>query len=409
MSVEAFRAALRLKGQSTIILVGLGHGGVHWVFAVFYILQPYLKRDLDISYTELGVLHAIFHFGSFVANFGSGFLVDYTGRRVLLQAVSVVIGAAALAVFGVTTAYLVLCAMLILIGIANNLWHPAALSFLSEQFPANRGYALSMHSFGASLGDMMAPLAAGALLTAFTWQGAAALSALPIFAIAILLFVVLSPREGHAERQETQERMSLGQYMRGIRMMMSDKAILGLSLMAGFRTMALFGLLMFLPLYMADVLGLEAIYLGLAMAVLQIGGFVAGPIAGIWSDQIGRRPIVIGGLFTTTLVILGMTLISNGTIYVVCVAVLGFGLYAIRPVVQSWMMDLTPAAFSGTAASVMFGVQALMTTVLPLLGGFIADRFGLVAVFYLIAALMLCANLMAVLLPSSGSRTRPAV
>ena len=87
---------------------------------------------------------------------------------------------------------------------------------------------------------------------------------------------------------------------------------------------------------------------------------------------------------------------------------LGFGLYAIRPVVHSWMMDLTPPAFSGSAVSLMFGVQGLMTTLLPTLGGFIADRYGLSAVFYLIAGLMLCANAMAVLLPGAERRAATA-
>ncbi len=399
MADAGLKSVLRLKGQSSIMMVGLGHCGVHWVFAVFYILQPYIKRDLGISYTELGILHAVFHFSSFAANIGSGFLVDFTGRRVLLQGVAVAIGAMALTAFAVTDAYLMLCAMLVLIGAANNLWHPAALSFLAAHFPANKGYALSVHSFGASLGDTLAPVAAGALLALYTWQGAAAVSALPVFAIAAVLLTILLPRDvlpaGAAGKS-----LSLREYLSGLGALMRDRAILGLGLMAGFRTMALFGLLMFLPLYMSEVLGLEAIYLGVAMAAMQIGGFVAGPVAGIWSDRIGRRPIVMGGLFLTTVIILGLTFIADGVIYVTCVAVLGFGLYAIRPVVQSWMMDMTPPRFSGSAASLMFAVQGLMTTTLPLVGGFVADRYGLAAVFYLIAGLMLCANLMAVVLPN---------
>jgi MFS family permease len=404
MLAAGLKSALRLKGQSSIILVGLGHCGVHWVFAVFYILQPYIKRDLGISYTELGLLHSIFHFSSFAANLGSGFLADYTGRRVLLQAIAVAMGASALAVFGVADVYLLLGAMMMLIGVANNLWHPAAISFLSAQFPENRGYALSVHSFGASLGDTLAPLVAGWLMLALSWQGAAAVSAVPVFVIAAVLLIVLMPRDVVRRQDAAGDGLTIRRYFKGLAALVSNRAILGLSMMAGFRTMALFGLFMFLPLYMADVLGLEAVYLGIAMAVMQIGGFVAGPVAGIWSDHIGRRPIVTGGLLVTTLMILALTFVSSGVIYVACVAVLGFGLYAIRPVVHSWMMDLTPPEFSGSAASLMFGVQGLMTTLLPLIGGFIADRYGLAAVFYLIAGLMLCANAMAVLLPAAERR-----
>jgi nitrate/nitrite transporter NarK len=49
----------------------------------------------------------------------------------------------------------------------------------------------------------------------------------------------------------------------------------------------------------------------------------------------------------------------------------------------------------------MFGVQAGLSALAPLIGGALADRFGLVSVFYFLAAAVLVANLLALAVPKS--------
>ena len=155
---------LEWKGQGTVFLVASGHGGTHWIAATFYLLLPFITRDLGLSYAEAGMLVAVFHLSAFTANFASGLVVDVTGKRVVYQVASLAVGAAALLGCGGAQSLLWLFPMVVLIGATNNLWHPPAISFLSEHFPRQRGYALSIHALGASVGDALAPLAAGALL-----------------------------------------------------------------------------------------------------------------------------------------------------------------------------------------------------------------------------------------------------
>jgi len=81
-------------------------------------------------------------------------------------------------------------------------------------------------------------------------------------------------------------------------------------------------------------------------------------------------------------------------------AVLGFALYSTRGVVHSWMMDVTPPDMGASATGLMFGTQTLLSTLIPLIGGIIADAYGLLYVFYLIALMMLFANASAFIIPS---------
>ena len=74
-----------------------------------------------------------------------------------------------------------------------------------------------------------------------------------------------------------------------------------------------------------------------------------------------------------------------------------------RPVVHSWLMDLTPPKLSGSATSLLFSTQSLLSAAVPPIGGMIADAWGLPSVFYFLAASMLIANLVVYLLPGDAS------
>ena len=46
--------------------------------------------------------------------------------------------------------YWIMCVAMVIIGSTNNLWHPAAISYLSARFPDRKGYALSIHALGGN-------------------------------------------------------------------------------------------------------------------------------------------------------------------------------------------------------------------------------------------------------------------
>jgi FSR family fosmidomycin resistance protein-like MFS transporter len=138
--------------------------------------------------------------------------------------------------------------------------------------------------------------------------------------------------------------------------------------------------------------------MGSAIMAMHLGGVIVSPIAGILSDRVGRRPVVMAGLAGTTVLIVALTFVESATLYVVGVSVLGFVLYAVRPVIHSWMMDLAPPDIRGSATSALFGTQAALSITVPVVGGAVADTWGLAEVFYLIAAVMLLANAMVLFL-----------
>jgi len=385
--------------QIPVILVSLGHGATHWIAATFYLMLPFITRDLGLSYTEAGLLVTCFYVSSALANLPSGSVVDLTGRRILIQAIALVGGAVGLFFVGATTSYMTLAAAVTLIGATNMLWHPAAIAYLSSHLPKNRGYALSIHALGANLGDAVAPLVAGALMLSLTWHATAEINA--IFGVAVAAIIFLCLNGGDTAAKAEAKKKSLRSYVTETITVFKRRAVWSLCLMAGMRSMMQGGLLVFLPLYLADVLKLNPFWMGLSLMLLQVGGVVATPIAGILSDRIGRRPIVLAGMAGTTVLVLALTLISDATVFIVAISILGFCMYAMRPVIHSWLMDRTPPSLAATMTSAMFGTQSILTAITPPIGGLIADQYGLSAVFYFLGACILVANALTFAVPRS--------
>ena len=396
---------LPLRENIPITLVSLGHGAIHWTTTTFYLLLPPLSISLGLSYTEAGALVSVFHVSSFISNFFSGPLVDITGRKVLFQILSVTIGALALAAMGLAGTFVMVAGLVAIIGVTSNAWHPPAISFLSNRYPKNRGYALSIHGLGASAGDTIAPLVAGALIAGFGWQKAAELSALPVLAVAVILAVGLLRYESARPRTGASRNVRAADYLKGIRSVVMNRAILGLCMMSGFRSMTQTGLLAFLPLYLANEMGAGPLMIGIAIAAMQVGGVIATPAAGIWSDRVGRRTVVLAGLSASTVIIASLAFLSNETAFIAGISLLGFVLYAVRPVVHSWMMDLTPDHLGGSATSLMFGTQSGFSIIMPIIGGMMADQYGLASVFIMLAGTILITNILTLRLPKERSGT----
>ena len=389
-----------LAAQVPLFVMMFGHGATHWMGTAFYMLLPWIKEDLSLNYLAAGSLVAATYLSSLLANLGSGVLVDLTGRRVVIQCGALVLGATALAGTALSESAMQLAVLVSLVSASGMIWHPAAIPFLASLYPNNRGYALSTHSLGANLGDFLAPLALGILLGGFTWQTSALLAALPVVLVVLLLGWTLNQRS-ELNPSSTLKNNDARGYWKSLKQLGTHRILLGLCLTCGFYGAAQTGLLMFIPIYLADHLQTSPLVTGFGLAALQFGGIIAAPVAGVVSDRIGRKPIVVFSLAGTTLLVLGLGLASSTEVFVAFVLLLGFLLFAIRPVTQSWCMDLAPASIGGTAISLLFGFKSVFSMVTPMLYGVIADTWGLQEVFWCLAALTFVATSLAFLLPSA--------
>jgi sugar phosphate permease len=199
------------------------------------------------------------------------------------------------------------------------------------------------------------------------------------------------------------EKWSLKNYLRDFGSLLRNKALMLVSVSSACRTMTQAGLLTFLPVYLAYELNYSPILVGVSMTVMQLGGFIAGPIGGHISDKIGRRRVVMSSMLLSGAMVIGMVLAGKSVLFVVFVALVGFFLYAMRAVLQAWAIESTPKKLAGTAVGLQFGITGLGAAVAPVVFGMIADATSVYYGFYFLAATIILANVLVIFIPNTDA------
>jgi MFS family permease len=388
-------------------LITLGHGLTHWYPATFFMLLPLIGNELGLTYSQIGFIMTCQYAAGAVSNVPGGMLVDMWGKKGQLLALALFWVGFPYLLMGFSTQYWMLLVCVMLVGVGNNLWHPVAIPLLGRMFPARKGLALSLHGMGGNVGDALAPLAVGLLLSSMSWREivmwnvipGAAMSALILYFLGAMVFAPKAAAQPSVHLEPTQGQ-SLASYMQGLRTLMKTKGLFMLTLSSSFRSMTQGTLLTFLPLYLANEMHYSVMWVGAGMALLQLAGFIAAPIAGHLSDTMGRRTILMSCFGMSGVVLVMMTFAGGSSLFVFLIAVLGFFLYAARPIMQAWMLESTPKNMGGTAIGLMFGMQSAAQAIAPILGGMVADRYGLLSAFYLLAFTIVLANLMVFWIPA---------
>jgi MFS family permease len=382
-------------------VISLGHALTHWYPATFYLLLPLIGKELGLSYSEIGSVLTCQYLAGAIANIPGGIFVDTVGRKGLLMAASLFWIGFPYLIMGVSHAYWMILACATLVGIGNNLWHPSAIPWLANRFPERKGLVMSIHGMGGSVGDAVAPLVVGALLGVLSWRNVVVINVVPGVVLATFALIYLGRRQnGDAPADFAATTISATERLRMFIALLKNRALLTLAAGSAFRTMTQGALLTFLPLYLAREMGYPTFWIGACMFALQAGGFIAAPIAGHLSDRVGRRQIVLSSMAMSAVVIFLMLFAGGTGWFVMFVSVLGFFLFAVRAVLQAWLLDATPPGMGGSAIGLLFASQAFGQAVGPVSAGIVADHYGLMGAFYFLATTIVIANFLVFVTPA---------
>jgi MFS family permease len=398
-TITADIAVTPRRSFQEVWVISLGHALTHWYPATFYLLLPLIGKELGLSYSEIGSVLTCQYFAGAIANIPGGIFVDSVGRKGLLMAASLFWIGFPYLMMGFSHAFWPILCCATLVGIGNNLWHPSAIPWLANRFPQRKGLVMSIHGMGGNVGDAVAPLVVGALLTVLNWRDVVIINVLPGVVLATFMLLYLGRMQG-PERDSAPAKIPATERLRMFAALLKNRALITLAAGSAFRTMTQGALLTFLPIYLGREMGYPTLWIGACMFALQAGGFIAAPIAGHLSDRIGRRQIILSSMAMSALVILLMILAGGTGWFVLFVSVLGFFLFAVRAVLQAWLLDATPPAMGGTAIGLLFASQAFGQAVGPVSAGIVADHYGLMAAFYFLAITIVIANFLVFVTPA---------
>lgn len=398
----------RLTSPPNVALLGTttaGHAVVHWFGQAFPVLLAEMVATLGISTSGAGLIAAVRSLVGALANIPVGVASDrWASKRAWFLAASIIwFGVSYFLIGNIDTEFaLVLAAGFM--GVGMPLWHPPAIGMLATRFPERRAFVMSIHGVGASVGDIIGPLMAGALLGFLSYQVVFRGTLLPAVVIGVLLFLVL----GRMGVGKARGHSSLQDYFNAIREAARNKALLTSVVAGGTRSGGQITLMAFVPIYARNTLGLEPGLVGLLSAMLLGMSLISQPVLAYYSDSIGRKRTVLPLLVTLTLVTPFIGFATGLWALMTIVALIGLCLFAAGLLINALGLDIAPPELASSVTAAQFLSALTFGTIGPLIAGIAGDAFGMTATFYVATAFFAVTLALVVSLPKTTNRGRTA-
>lgn len=171
----------------------------------------------------------------------------------------------------------------------------------------------------------------------------------------------------------------------------SDKKIFAILFFSIFSSVTGVGIVVpLLPVYAHD-LGASGIYIGLIFGVFSLSRTFFLPFFGRSSDQNGRKPYIVTGLFAYTIISIAFIFSKSIESLIAIRFIQGIASAMIMPVTQAYVGDISPPNREGSTMG-LFNMSVFMGLSLgPLAGGVIKDYFSLQSSFICMGVLALIA------------------
>ncbi|WP_254591303.1 MFS transporter [Methanocella conradii] len=359
-------------------------------------LLPLLKEAYGLSYAASGMLTTAYTITSSIVQPIFGYYADKHGRRWLVALSTAwiaffmsLIGAISWLGLDSSHSYAALLALIALAGFGSASYHPQASMMVPRISGEHKGFGVSLFSAGGNLGYAIMPLLVVPVTAIWGLPGTLAFL-LPGLVMTLLLY------------RYAPEAPSVGAHLR-LEDLARDitsviKPLMAVTGVVCMRAWLFFGLITFLPLYLASR-GESPAVASVHLFILLFFGAIGGLIGGHASDMYGRKLVIVSSLAITA-PLLYLAFSTSGIIEWALTAIAGMALLASFSPAVLIAQGLIPRN-QGMASGIILGLAIGIGGLGVSLTGAFADSFGITVALYSLAILPIVATLMAFLLPGS--------
>ncbi|MBE2997941.1 MFS transporter [Nocardiopsis sp. HNM0947] len=381
------------------------------MFGVPFVL-PQLREAFGVTTAQAGMLTGLPSFGLLLTLLLWGVVIDRAGERVTMT-LSMVLTASALGLLWTVSELWTAAAVLLLVGAVGGPVNAASGRLILVWFaPSERGLAMGIRQsalpLGVGVSSLVLPGAADA------WGFAAAMSlpaVLALVAAPLVLTVASAPPEpatgaaggrDRSERPDTDARAASGPTGSPYRTWTLWR-VHGVSMLLGVPQVAM---MTYALVYLVQEQGWSAPAAGVVVALAQVPGAVGRLLLGVWSDRTGDRlrPVrwlaAVSGVFLVLLTLLpGLWSTAAVPLVLLCLVLTMWH----NGLTFTSVAELAGTSWAGRALAVQNWLQAISTTLTPVLMAAVITVAGLPAVFG-VAAVFSAAAI--VVVPAAAGRRR---
>jgi predicted MFS family arabinose efflux permease len=385
---------------TVVLLLGLAFGFAYFDRMAMTFLSPYVVKDLGLTNTQVGALGSGLSLTWALGAFLIGLWSDAVGRRKPFLLAFMVIFSVCSVLSGLAGSFGTLLASRALMGAVEGPFLPICLAIIAAASVQSRrglNVGIVQNGFGSLIGTAIAPIVLVWLADHYGWRSAFYLAAVPGLVLALLVWRFIREPAMPSATKERQP-LELG--------MLANRNIAVCSLLSCLMVGSLVIGSIFLPLFFTGPRGWEPKTMSFVMAVLGLTPGLGGVLISWISDKVGRRPPMIAGCFLAAVCPFA-ALWFGGSIpaltAILFLSWLGIGVFPL-------FMGLVPAetlghAKAATAMGLVVGIGELSGGFLgPLIGGRLADTYGLQAPLLIQGAMALLAGCVAFALVETNPR-----
>jgi len=361
----------------------LFNGGIH------ALILPKIKIDLGLNKAQFGALNTVGSLSHSSSTIITGALVDrYRNRANIFIGLSIMLmGVATFTASFISTYQLMLLGILFM-SIGPSMFHPPALGELARRFPNKKGLAVSMHGFGANIGEVLGPITiAGLLVLLVDWQNVMRISIAPAIFISIGLWLIIDK----PKLTESTTISSISEYVKSLLETLRNKTIIILIIAISLKSIGEGAVGTYIPLYLVEELEINEIKIGLLLSLAQTMGIISQPIMGNLSDTKGRKIVLVVGTGCVGLLSIGLAVMAHPSIASINSSLVVIGLWAIiigkgaftfslHHIYLAAALDVSGTKTQSSIVAIMYG-SGIISTFAPYLAGLLADKYGFYAAF----------------------------
>jgi len=150
------------RGQLQVLVVLMLINFVNYVDRqIIFSLFPDIRRDFGLSYVQAGLLVSAYSLSNSLFQFPFSFLADYTGRWRTVLALSHLVQSLPVLFYAYAGDYRLLLVLGFISGMGSAAYHPPAVSLITRELPARRGFTMGIFNGGGDVGHIVTPALVG--------------------------------------------------------------------------------------------------------------------------------------------------------------------------------------------------------------------------------------------------------
>jgi len=356
--------------------------------ACFFILLPFIAKDLQLPFSQVGILGASIGIVTMLIAIPGGFLAGRVGGFVILL-YSLLTYSISLIVMAYAPTFWLLIPVFLLAGIGFGIFHTVGFSMVAKlSHEKHIGTQLANFTAVGDIGRVGIPVVVLFFIAMLGWK----LVVIGMAVIGIIIFVTLHLTCTSLLKIKSGEEMAEHPWLwlKNAIELFKDKGFLIVTLANVLDQCAYNSMNIFLP-FLLLARGATPATLGIFTGAFFAGSFIGKSVLGRMVDIIGYKKVFFISELLMAVSIVLLTLSPNLWLLFIFSVLVGIFSKGTSPVILTMVSKTVQNKHHIKGFAINETVAGVTITIAPLIAGVWADSYGLVSTFYLSAGFALLA------------------